>query len=37
MPGRDEPVLFYHHGDQVIWGVTARMLAELLEALRRGS
>jgi 8-oxo-dGTP pyrophosphatase MutT (NUDIX family) len=33
LPGRPEPVLFYHHGDHVIWGATARMLAELLEAL----
>jgi 8-oxo-dGTP pyrophosphatase MutT (NUDIX family) len=32
-PGRDEPVLFYHYGDQVIWGATARMLKELLDAL----
>ncbi|HYB54071.1 MAG TPA: CoA pyrophosphatase [Thermoanaerobaculia bacterium] len=34
LPGRAEPVLFYHSGDQVIWGATARMLAELLDALR---
>lgn len=33
-PGRDEPVLFYHYGEQVIWGATARMLKELLDALR---
>jgi 8-oxo-dGTP pyrophosphatase MutT (NUDIX family) len=33
-PGREEPVLFYHHGKNVIWGATARMLEELLEALR---
>ena len=33
IPGRDEPVLFYHYGNHVIWGATARMLAELLEAL----
>jgi uncharacterized Rmd1/YagE family protein len=33
MPERDEPVLFYHYGNHVIWGATARMLAELLEAL----
>ena len=33
LPGRDEPVLFYRHGDNVIWGATARILAELLEAL----
>jgi 8-oxo-dGTP pyrophosphatase MutT (NUDIX family) len=34
LPGREEPVLFYHHGSNVIWGATARMLAELLEAVR---
>ncbi len=34
LPGRDEPVLFYHHEEQVIWGATARMLKELLDALR---
>jgi len=33
-PGREEPVLFYHYGETVIWGATARMLAELLDALR---
>ncbi len=33
-PGREEPVLFYHHGAHVIWGATARILSELLEALR---
>lgn len=33
LPGRDEPVLFYHHGNNVIWGATGRILAELLEAL----
>jgi 8-oxo-dGTP pyrophosphatase MutT (NUDIX family) len=32
-PGRDEPVLFYHYGETVIWGATARMLKELLDAL----
>ncbi len=32
-PGREELVLFYHHGENVIWGATARMLEELLEAL----
>ena len=31
--GREEPVLFYHHGKHVIWGATARILAELLAAL----
>ncbi len=34
LPGRDEPVLFFHHGPHVIWGATARMLKELLDALR---
>ena len=34
LPGRDEPVLFYHYRDHVIWGATARILAELLEALQ---
>ena len=33
LPGRDEPVLFYRYGNHVIWGATARMLAELLQAL----
>jgi 8-oxo-dGTP pyrophosphatase MutT (NUDIX family) len=33
-PGREGLVLFYHHGETVIWGATARMLEELLEALR---
>jgi 8-oxo-dGTP pyrophosphatase MutT (NUDIX family) len=33
LPGRDEPVLFYRYGNHVIWGATARILAELLEAL----
>ncbi len=33
-PGREEPVLFYHYGEQVIWGATARMLKELLDAMR---
>jgi 8-oxo-dGTP pyrophosphatase MutT (NUDIX family) len=33
LPGREEPVLFYHYGSHVIWGATARMLEELLEAL----
>jgi len=32
-PGREKPVLFYHYGETVIWGATARMLAELLDAL----
>ena len=34
LPGRDELVLFYHYRQHVIWGATARMLAELLEVLR---
>ena len=33
LPDREEPVLFYRYGSNVIWGATARMLAELLEAL----
>ncbi len=33
-PGREEPVLYYRYRDHVIWGATARMLEELLEALR---
>jgi len=33
LPGRPEPVLFYHHGEHVIWGATARILKELLDAL----
>ena len=33
LPGRDEPVLFYRYRDHVIWGATARILAELLEAI----
>ncbi len=33
LPGREEPVLFYHHGDHVIWGATARILKEFLDAL----
>ena len=33
LPGRDEPTLFYHHGSHVIWGATARMLQDLLEAI----
>lgn len=32
-PGREEMVLFYHYGESIIWGATARILAELLEAL----
>jgi len=33
LPGREEPTLFYHYGEHVIWGATARMLKELLDAL----
>jgi 8-oxo-dGTP pyrophosphatase MutT (NUDIX family) len=33
-PGRDEPVLFYHYGETVVWGATARIAWELLEALK---
>jgi 8-oxo-dGTP pyrophosphatase MutT (NUDIX family) len=33
LPDRDEPVLFYRYGSHVIWGATARMLAELIEVL----
>jgi len=33
-PERPDPVLFYHYGETVIWGATARMLKELLDALR---
>ena len=33
LPDRDEPVLFYRYGNHVIWGATAKILAELLEAL----
>jgi 8-oxo-dGTP pyrophosphatase MutT (NUDIX family) len=33
LPGREEPTLFYHYGKHVIWGATARMLQELLDAL----
>lgn len=35
LAGRPEAILFYHYGDHVIWGATARMLSELLEALGR--
>jgi 8-oxo-dGTP pyrophosphatase MutT (NUDIX family) len=34
LPDRDGPVLFYHHGAHVIWGATASMLKELLDALQ---
>jgi 8-oxo-dGTP pyrophosphatase MutT (NUDIX family) len=33
-PGREETILFYHYGRHVIWGATARILSELLEALK---
>lgn len=33
LPGRDEPVLFYHHGSHVIWGATARIVADLLDTV----
>ncbi len=33
LPGRPEPTLFYTYGRHVIWGATARMLKELLDAL----
>jgi len=33
LAGREEPTLFYHYGTHVIWGATARMLKELLDAL----
>jgi hypothetical protein len=34
LPGRPGLILFYHYGHHVIWGATATMLAELLDALR---
>lgn len=34
LPGRKGPTLFYHYGPHVIWGATASMLKELLDALR---
>jgi 8-oxo-dGTP pyrophosphatase MutT (NUDIX family) len=33
LPDRDGPVLFYRYGAHDIWGATAKILAELLEAL----
>jgi 8-oxo-dGTP pyrophosphatase MutT (NUDIX family) len=33
LPGREHLVRFYHWGDEIIWGATAQMLAELLEVL----
>jgi 8-oxo-dGTP pyrophosphatase MutT (NUDIX family) len=34
MPGREGKILFYHFGKHVIWGATARILSELLDALK---
>ena len=34
MPGREGTILFYHFGKHVIWGATARILSELLDALK---
>lgn len=34
MPGREGMILFYHYGKHVIWGATAGILSELLEALK---
>ncbi len=34
MPGREGMILFYHFGKHVIWGATARILSELLGALK---
>src|SRR5262249_13801821 len=34
MPGREGQILFYHYGKHVIWGATARILSELLDALK---
>jgi 8-oxo-dGTP pyrophosphatase MutT (NUDIX family) len=33
IPGREGTILFYHLGENVIWGATARILSELLTAL----
>lgn len=33
IPGREGPILFYHYGKHVIWGATAGILSELLEAI----
>jgi len=32
-PGREEPILYYHYEGHMIWGATARILRELLDAL----
>ena len=34
IPGREGTILFYHYGQHVIWGATASILAELLDALK---
>ena len=34
IPGREGTILFYHFGPHVIWGATARILSELLAALK---
>ena len=34
MAGREGLVLFYHFGNHVIWGATAKILSDLLEALK---
>jgi 8-oxo-dGTP pyrophosphatase MutT (NUDIX family) len=34
--GRDVPTLVYHYHGHAIWGATARILADFLEALRGG-
>jgi hypothetical protein len=34
MPGPEGLILFYHHDRHVIWGATAAILSELLDALR---
>jgi 8-oxo-dGTP pyrophosphatase MutT (NUDIX family) len=34
IPGREGMILFYHFGKHVIWGATARILSELLDALK---
>jgi 8-oxo-dGTP pyrophosphatase MutT (NUDIX family) len=34
IPGREGTILFYHLGENVIWGATARILSELLTSLR---
>jgi 8-oxo-dGTP pyrophosphatase MutT (NUDIX family) len=34
--GRERPVLFYHYGQKTVWGATAQILSELLDALAGG-